>query len=228
MVRGRSGLCTRARVQLTRVCGVAVGRFLGKALFDQQLVPAHLARPLFKHLLGMPMSFADLEFVDGDLHQNLRWMVENEGAEALMLDFTVSQTVLGEMQTVELKVRGAKRGRGVGADAASQPGGASIEVTDENKHEYIDLRVRRRLFESIKAQLEALLRGFYEVIPPALISPFDFQELELLLCGLPEVDVGDWRAHTTYRKCSAGQEVRGCGGEGGAERWRLTRDWVCP
>jgi hypothetical protein len=49
------------------------------------------------------------------------------------------------------------------------------------------------------AQTAALLRGFYDVLPEVLLSVFDFQELELLLCGLPEIDLGDWRLHTEYR-----------------------------
>jgi hypothetical protein len=27
---------------------------------------------------------------------------------------------------------------------------------------------------------------------------FDFQELELLLCGLPVIDVADWKNNTLY------------------------------
>jgi hypothetical protein len=30
----------------------------------------------------------------------------------------------------------------------------------------------------------------------ALLSVFDFQELELLLCGLPEIDIEDWKKNT--------------------------------
>ena len=37
------------------------------------------------------------------------------------------------------------------------------------------------------------------MLPEVLLSVFDFQELELLLCGLPEIDLGDWRLHTEYR-----------------------------
>lgn len=95
-----------ACARVTRALGGAVGRFLGKALLDGQLAPAHMARPLFKHLLGVPMSFEDMEFVDRNLYLNLRWMVENEGVEALMVDFTVTESVLGEVRTEALKVRG--------------------------------------------------------------------------------------------------------------------------
>lgn len=40
--------------------------------------------------------------------------------------------------------------------------------------------------------------GLYEVIPLDLLSVFDYQELDLLLCGVPDIDVIDWHRHTEY------------------------------
>ena len=40
--------------------------------------------------------------------------------------------------------------------------------------------------------------GLYEVIPQPLLSIFDHREFELLLCGLPKLDVEDWKANTEY------------------------------
>ena len=48
-------------------------------------------------------------------------------------------------------------------------------------------------------QLGELLKGFYDIIPARLITPFDFQELELLVCGLATIDVNDWRTNTVYQ-----------------------------
>ena len=45
--------------------------------------------------------------------------------------------------------------------------------------------------------------GFHEIIPPDLISIFTEQELELLISGLPEIDVDDWKANTEYHNYSA-------------------------
>ena len=45
---------------------------------------------------------------------------------------------------------------------------------------------------------DCILRGFYEVVPPRLISIFDFQELELLCCGLGSIDTDDWERNTRY------------------------------
>ncbi len=37
------------------------------------------------------------------------------------------------------------------------------------------------------------------MIPPELISIFDAQELELLISGLPDIDLEDLRTHTEYQ-----------------------------
>jgi E3 ubiquitin-protein ligase HUWE1 len=42
------------------------------------------------------------------------------------------------------------------------------------------------------------LEGFHELVPAELISIFDAQELELLISGLPDVDIEDLRVHTEY------------------------------
>ena len=49
-------------------------------------------------------------------------------------------------------------------------GGASIPVTQENKKEFVQLSANYRLYSSIKDQIEALLSGFYEIIPKDLIQ----------------------------------------------------------
>jgi E3 ubiquitin-protein ligase HUWE1 len=43
-------------------------------------------------------------------------------------------------------------------------------VTDENKKEFVQLSAQYRLYTSIKDQIEALLAGFYDIIPKELIS----------------------------------------------------------
>jgi E3 ubiquitin-protein ligase NEDD4 len=40
------------------------GRILGKALMDGQITPVHLIQPLYKHLMGWPVTFKDLEHID--------------------------------------------------------------------------------------------------------------------------------------------------------------------
>mmetsp|Transcript_1737 Transcript_1737/g.4074 ORF Transcript_1737/g.4074 Transcript_1737/m.4074 type:complete len:796 (+) Transcript_1737:247-2634(+) len=159
-----------------------LGRIMGKALFDGHIIPAHLTRPMYKHLLGFPITEADIEFVDPVVYKSMADIKECEDVEYLYLDFTTASRVFGETQMVELK-----------------PGGADIEVTNENREQYLHLLVKFILFDRLAPQLAMLLKGFYEVVPAHLISIFDYQELELLMCGLPNIDVDDWRENTMYR-----------------------------
>ncbi|CAE7507442.1 UPL1, partial [Symbiodinium microadriaticum] len=158
------------------------GRLLAKAVMEQNLIPAMLSLPLRKQLLSMPITFSDLEFVDLDLYRNLCWLRDTpEGVEHLGLVFAVDYQYGQHSLTYELKA-----------------GGAQIMVTDYNKEEFLELRLRHRMLDSIKPQLEHLLKGFYEVLPPELLCVFDYQELELLMCGLPNIDMDDWIRHTEY------------------------------
>lgn len=52
----------------------------------------------------------------------------------------------------------------------------------------------------LKYRLDAFLEGFYDIIPKHLISIFNEQELELLISGLPDIDIEDLRANTEYHK----------------------------
>ncbi|CAM9483914.1 unnamed protein product [Phaeothamnion confervicola] len=157
------------------------GRVLAKLLMEHSVVPHHLALPVLKHFLSVPITFSDIEFVDAELFRNLSWLRSNSGAETLGLDMTVTTEHFGAKLVMELV-----------------PGGAGVAVTDANKDEYLRLRLRHRMLDAVRPQLEALLRGFYEVVPPALVSVFDYQELELLLCGIPQIDPNDWMGHTNY------------------------------
>ena len=56
-----------------------------------------------------------------------------------------------------------------------------------------------KMTESIKSQIKSFLEGFYEVIPKELISIFNEQELELLISGLPTIDIDDLKGNTEYR-----------------------------
>lgn len=43
------------------------------------------------------------------------------------------------------------------------------------------------------------MAGFHELIPADLVNVFDERELELLIGGIADIDVDDWKKHTDYR-----------------------------
>lgn len=81
-----------------------------------------------------------------------------------------------------------------------KPRGRYIKVTEENKMEYVRLVCQMKMTGAIQKQLKAFLEGFYDIIPKHLISVFNEQELELLVSGLPTIDLDDLKANTEYHK----------------------------
>lgn len=45
----------------------------------------------------------------------------------------------------------------------------------------------------------AFLEGFNDLIPLETLQLFDPNELELLMCGLQDINVTDWKANTLYK-----------------------------
>lgn len=155
-----------------------VGRVVGKALWDGEYLDAHFTRSFYKHILGQEVKLKDLESLDPDVYRSMCAMIEYDVDG---LTFVAEYDEFGERRQVELK-----------------PGGADIAVTHDNKLEYIRLYVQYRLSKSIEAQVDAFLQGFHDLIPAELVAPFTDSELELLISGMPEIDIADLRAHTRY------------------------------
>mmetsp|Transcript_73195 Transcript_73195/g.147309 ORF Transcript_73195/g.147309 Transcript_73195/m.147309 type:complete len:349 (+) Transcript_73195:766-1812(+) len=170
-----------------------VGRVVGKAVADGQLFDAHFTRSFYKHMLGVPVAVEDLEAADPEFYKNLRSILQHP-LEALGVDLTFSAE---------------SREFGVESIQDLVPGGRRIEVTDETKHEYVTLMCRHRMTAGIRKQIEAFLEGFHELVPPELISIFNEKELELLISGLPDIDLDDLIANTEYSNYMASDDVIG-------------------
>lgn len=165
-----------------------VGRVVGKALFDGQLLDVHFTRSFYKHILGAKVTYHDIEAIDPDYYKNLKWMLENDISDVLGLTFSIDadeeKLILYEKSDV--------------TDYELIPGGRNIRVTDANKHEYVDLVAEHRLTTAIRPQINAFMEGFNDLVPKDLISIFNDKELELLISGLPDIDLEDLRANTEY------------------------------
>jgi E3 ubiquitin-protein ligase HUWE1 len=157
------------------------GRVVGKALTDGQLLDAYFTRSFYKHILGQPVGYEDIEAADPDYYAALKWMLENDIEGVLDLTFVAEEEYFGARHVVELV-----------------EGGASRAVTEDNKREYVQLITAHRMTGAIRAQTEAFTRGFHDLVPRNLISMFNSSELELLISGLPEIDADDLAANTDY------------------------------
>ncbi|KAI2653321.1 E3 ubiquitin-protein ligase NEDD4 [Labeo rohita] len=149
-----------------------IGRVAGMAVYHGKLLDvSNTCQPV-----GLFVLFQDSEYFN-----SLRWILENDPTD-LDLRFTIDEELFGQTHQHELKL-----------------GGADIVVDDTNKKEYIHLVMQWRFVDRIQRQMTAFKEGFYELIPQDLIKIFDENELELLMCGLGDVDVNDWRENTKYK-----------------------------
>lgn len=64
-----------------------------------------------------------------------------------------------------------------------------------------------RIQKRVEEQFTAFVTGFNELIPPDLVNVFDERELELLIGGIADIDIEDWKKHTDYRGYTESDEV---------------------
>ncbi|RCI16673.1 hypothetical protein L249_2219 [Ophiocordyceps polyrhachis-furcata BCC 54312] len=159
-----------------------IGRVIGKALYEGRLLDCFFSRAVYKRILGKSVSVKDMESFDPDYYKSLCWMLDNEITDIITETFSVENDEFGVTTVVDLV-----------------PNGREILVSEENKHEYVRLVVEHKLLASVKDQMEHFLKGFHEIIPAKLISIFNEQELELLISGLPDIDIDDWKSNTEYQ-----------------------------
>ncbi|KAK2949051.1 putative E3 ubiquitin-protein ligase Itchy [Blattamonas nauphoetae] len=178
-----------------------LGRVLGKAMFDGVHVSGGFTHVFYKQILGFPITVGDCEGVDDELFRSLSFIQETDDIEQVVdLTFSIEEDNFGELREVELV-----------------EGGKDVVVTDANKGEYIALYAQHILVSKVKEQMEAVTAGFFDVIPRTLLTHVQPKgihpglkqgkgrpvyvtgsELELLLCGLKEINLTDWMNNTEY------------------------------
>ncbi|XP_007955845.1 NEDD4-like E3 ubiquitin-protein ligase WWP1 [Orycteropus afer afer] len=160
-----------------------IGRFIAMALFHGKFIDTGFSLPFYKRMLSKKLTIKDLESIDTEFYNSLIWIRDNNIEECgLEMYFSVDMEILGKVTSHDLK-----------------SGGSNILVTEENKDEYIGLMTEWRFSRGVQEQTKAFLDGFNEVVPLQWLQYFDEKELEVMLCGMQEVDLADWQRNTVYR-----------------------------
>ncbi|XP_015603957.1 E3 ubiquitin-protein ligase Su(dx) [Cephus cinctus] len=160
-----------------------IGRFIAMALYHGRFIYSGFTMPFYKRMLNKKLIMKDIESIDPEFYKSLVWIKENNIDECgLELYYSVDFEVLGQVIHHELK-----------------EGGDKIRVVEENKEEYMRLMTEWRMTRGIEEQTKAFLEGFNSVVPLEWLKYFDERELELMLCGMQEIDVDDWQRNTIYR-----------------------------
>jgi len=167
----------------------ALGRMLGMVILQDLTFPANFALPLFKLILGQPLSFLDYEALDRQDAQSIRQIcqMELEDIESLALTFSATYTQGDDTREVDLV-----------------PDGRAIDVTQANLTEYLRTYIRHRLGAHVP--LKALVLGVQDVVPRDKLCLFSPQMLQLLVNGIQDYSVDDLRASSHVSGVSAETE----------------------
>nr|XP_016850739.1 PREDICTED: E3 ubiquitin-protein ligase NEDD4-like isoform X5 [Anolis carolinensis] len=140
-INPNSGLCNEDHLSYFTF----IGRVAGLAVYHGKLLDGFFIRPFYKMMLGKPITLKDMESVDSEYYNSLKWILENDPTE-LDLMFCIDEENFGQTYQVDLK-----------------PNGSEITVTNENKREYIDLVIQWRFVNRVQKQMNAFLEGFTEL-----------------------------------------------------------------
>ncbi|XP_049459513.1 probable E3 ubiquitin-protein ligase HERC1 isoform X5 [Epinephelus fuscoguttatus] len=176
-------------------------RFLGilmaVAIRTKKPLDLHLAPWVWKQLCSMPLGGPDLEEVDlltyrtlqGILHLENSGITEDNFHVMIPLDSFLAHSADGRLVPVV-------------------PGGQNISLTFANRTEYVERALDYRLHE-MDSQVAAVREGMSTIIPVPLLSLLTAQQLEQLVCGLPEVSVEMLKKLVRYRDITESHQLIG-------------------
>ena len=169
-----------------------LNRQVPRSKSTELILSSLIIRPIFRKL-----TMKDIESIDPEFYNSLIWVRDNNIEDCgLEMFFSVDFELLGEIKPHDLKPGGADiqvyytisgfLGNLISQSRkillASQP--FLLQVTEENKEEYLGLVTEWRMTRGIEDQTKAFLDGFNEVVPLEWLQYFDERELELMLCGM--------------------------------------------
>ncbi|XGW17661.1 hypothetical protein V3C99_002337 [Haemonchus contortus] len=162
-----------------------VGRILAKAVYEGIVVDVQLAPVLLAAMLGgrRLCAFDELSQLDPELYRNLTFVKKYDGdVSDLSLTFSIDEDFMGKINTVDLV-----------------PGGRTIQVTNENKIDYVHRMAHHRVFSQTKQQCRAFVSGAQSVLNPAWLFLFAPYELQFIISGYSsDIDLVDLKKHVQY------------------------------
>eukprot|EP00162_Nutomonas_longa_P006223 comp16806_c0_seq1/m.27362 comp16806_c0_seq1/g.27362 ORF comp16806_c0_seq1/g.27362 comp16806_c0_seq1/m.27362 type:complete len:277 (-) comp16806_c0_seq1:129-959(-) len=160
---------------------------VGMAIRSEQTFAVSISRVVFKAMLGEPMTEGDLERVDVVCYNLLNSLREDLSAKGV--DESNFSDLFAENFCTVLSD---------GTEVNLVPDGHRRQVDIHSRFEYVRLVFEARLNEARK-QGEWLREGISAALPLQALANFTWKDLELRLCGSPEIPVRVLKRHTQYQ-----------------------------
>ncbi|XP_061646311.1 probable E3 ubiquitin-protein ligase HECTD2 [Phyllopteryx taeniolatus] len=165
-----------------------IGTVMGLAVYNSIALDIHFPLYCYRKLLTPPTApcdqdasvgtatatLDDLRQIMPELAHGLDELLNFDGnvEEDLCLTFQVWQEEMGAVKSYNLR-----------------PGGDKIPVTKQNRKEYVQLYVDFLLNKSIHKQFAAFYHGFHSVCASDALMLLRPEEVEMLVCGSPQLDM---------------------------------------
>ena len=159
-----------------------VGAFLGLAIYNGVILDVQFPSVLYKRLKGFETTFQDLRDAMPGLGRGLQ----------KVLDFP------GDVRTMDLNFVASYDHFGKSCDQELIPDGARTPVTNANREEYVELYSKYILEDAVQPQFLAFYQGFHQVCGGPALALFRWEELEMLICGVPDLDFHALRQVAQY------------------------------
>lgn len=156
------------------------GMIIAKALMQGENLEAHLSTFLLRRIINNTILYKDLKEMDEEKYNSLQWIIQNDVSN-IGLSFEVVIKEYDVPKVIPLKENGS-----------------NIELLQENKSEYFDLISDFYLNKIIEKQIDAFIEGFDLIIPFGCLKMFIPNELDLLICGIQEIDIDDMKMNTKF------------------------------
>jgi len=154
-----------------------LGKLMGIAIRNVELLDLRLPSLVWKPLVNQVPAIDDLRAVD---------VLTVNSIEAPM---TSDQDLYFTAVTLD------------GRENDLVPNGSLIKVTPETHADWARRTLEFKIHE-FDVQMEAIRRGLATIVPQRLLMLFRWDELELMVCGQPKLDLALLKKMTVYSDCS--------------------------
>ncbi len=160
-------------------------------------LPLNISNLFWKIILRKDINLEDIADADPILYKSLVFVRDIDDVENLDLTFSAAKHSYHFVKGVDDKVYEV-------VDLIEN--GRNIQVTDDNKIEYIDKMVKY-FVGRINKQAILTRKGLELCIPGNVLSLYSERELAFILAGNPRFDVEDWKNACIYENANFSDET---------------------
>jgi len=162
-----------------------IGIIFGLAIYNGNILDVHFPLALYKKILDREVTLEDYMQYDPQMAKSLKAILKydkDDFKEVMGLTFTAEYESWGSKVVEELK-----------------DNGKDIDVTNDNKQEYIDLFVDFMISKSVQEKFSAFKKGFTKCCGGEILTMVEPEDLEMLICGSKILDFNELKKSTVYQ-----------------------------